>query len=431
LRKRKERKKDWLDEFRSLVAAKPIVVLRFDTDEWESINESRRGTTHFTVARSHASLEHVRSPTACLIFAEEFGGERHAYIALLTARSPVTTLDTRMTIERAHQISPRSEEALIELVTGKSLATNLRNRLKKADRVVPLSPVLSTHLVERLSEIDSNRGVMRSLVASLDVPRTYASNSALQEDAVSMVLRAFGISPHDPARSLTMVEGRETALARISIREDAVIEHDARSIPPFDLVGSDLTGRAVFEYGGERLEVITANKRPLEEVLGVDLIYLNAVKKNVVAVQYKMLESEGSDWIYRPDAQLRKEIERMKRFARARPAGPYEYRLNPQVFYLKFVRRDAQLGKSAITVPIDHYEILRTDPKCKGPKGAFLISYENLAGCYLRQEPFLDLIRSGYVGAHAETSADLQRLIDAVLKDDRAVVAAIHSAIER
>jgi hypothetical protein len=246
-----------------------------------------------------------------------------------------------------------------------------------------------------------------------------------------MALGAFGIPAHRPARYVETEGERETAISRI--REDAVIEHDARYMPRFALRGSDLTGRAVFQNGAERLEVITANRRPLEKALGVDLIYFNVIKQNIVMVQCKMLEAvrrDGRrDWIYRPDEQLAKEIERMKRFMDARPPGPLEYRINQQVFYLKFVPRDALAGHSAITMPIDQYEILRRDPECKGPKGAFRVSYRSLNGRYLRQEPFLELIRAGYIGAHADKTADLKTLVDAVLKDDRAVVAAIHSYI--
>jgi hypothetical protein len=45
----------------------------------------------------------------------------------------------------------------------------------------------------------------------------------------------------------------------------------------------------------------------------------------------------------------------------------------------------------------------------------------------VRQGAFLDLIRSGYIGARAETTLHLKTLIEAVLADDRAVVAAIQS----
>jgi hypothetical protein len=58
--------------------------------------------------------------------------------------------------------------------------------------------------------------------------------------------------------------------------EDSVIEHDARHIQGYELVHSDLTGRALFERGEDQLEVFTANRRPLEHCFGVDLIYLNA-----------------------------------------------------------------------------------------------------------------------------------------------------------
>ena len=113
----------------------------------------------------------------------------------------------------------------------------------------------------------------------------------------------------------------------------------------------------------------------------------------------------------------------------AHPAGPHEYRLNPAVFYLKFVKRDGSLTGGGIITPIDHYQELCEDPKLKGPKDGLRISYDGLAGRYLRQGAFLDLIHSGYIGAHAETTAHLRTLVAAVLRNDRAVVAAIQTSV--
>ena len=201
--------------------------------------------------------------------------------------------------------------------------------------------------------------------------------------------------------------------------------------PGFTFVGSDLTGRVIFENGPEQLEIITANRRPLEEVFGVDLIYLNTIKQNVVMVQYKMLEphrrGRKTDWIYRPDRQFERERERMKCFSQSHFPGDLEYRINPQVFYLRFVRRDATLGKVTATMPIDHFDVLRDKPKCKGPRGGLRISYDALDGSYLRQEAFLDLLRSGYIGAYATTTAHLATLINEILNGNRALVAALHS----
>ena len=229
----------------------------------------------------------------------------------------------------------------------------------------------------------------------------------------------LGLTPDDQAASLELVEGRETALGRVSIMEDSVVEHDARHMPGYDLVESHLTGRAVFTRNDQRLEIYTANRRDLEHVFGVDLIYLNASRQNIVMLQYKMLEplrKDGeTDWIYRPDGKLENEIRRMRKFAVGHSPGRHEYRLNPAVFYLKFVRRDGMIRSGGIITPIDHFEQLRNDPACKGPKGGLRISYDALAGRYMRQGAFLDLIRSGYIGAHAETTLNIQlaRLVDA------------------
>lgn len=146
----------------------------------------------------------------------------------------------------------------------------------------------------------------------------------------------------------------------------------------------------------DKLEVFTANRRDLEHVFGVDLIYLNLTKKNIVMVQYKMLEpnshlGEPTDWLYRPDPKMADEVRRMRAFASTHAAGPLECRLNPEMFYLKFVRRNGSLANGSIITPIDHYERLLQDPSCKGPRGAFRISYNTLGGRYIRQGAFLTL----------------------------------------
>jgi hypothetical protein len=83
---------------------------------------------------------------------------------------------------------------------------------------------------------------------------------------------------------------RQTALAGARLQEDTVIEHDARWIPGWTMDSSDVTGRAVFTQGREELQVFTANKQPLEQLFGVDLIYLNETRRSIVMVQYKMME---------------------------------------------------------------------------------------------------------------------------------------------
>jgi hypothetical protein len=429
----------WLQSLKKLVEEKPLVIIRFNQNEWESLHDSRRGVHEFTIARSHYLLEGVRAPAPCLIVGTDINtfsrdpepGAKYLHFGLISSRSAITTLESRMKIRRSVQILPDSEAGLLDLVSEKPYAKNLADRLRSKAYIVQLSPKLGSRVIERLGSIKENHGAMRAVAESLSSPKNFRNAAALQEDALRTALQAFGLTPYDRALSLELVEGRETALARVSIMEDSVVEHDARHFPGYDLVESHLTGHAVFKRSDEHLEIFTANRRDLEHVFGVDLIYLNVRRQNIVMLQYKMLEplrKDGqTDWIYRPDVKLDDEIRRMRKFATKHPAGAHEYRLNPAVFYLKFVKRDGLIRSGGIITPIDHYELLRTDPACKGPKNGLRISYEGLAGRYLRQSAFLDLIRSGYIGAHAETTQHLKTLVKAVLNSNRAVVAAIHS----
>lgn len=431
----KEMRGQWLDDLLKLVGKKPLVVFQFDSAEWGRLRESRRGANEFTIARPHDLFEKVRVPTACLIIGED-EDDSEVYFGLANSRSAVTTLESRIKVKRASRIQPTTKSGILDLITDERHARNFSERLASGVSVVGLSPKLSVHLIEKLAAIDANRGAMRTAIASLAAPKRFRGADALQEDAVQTALRAFGLSSDDQAVSLDLSAGQETALVRVNIMEDSVVEHDARAFPEFELISSNVTGRAVFEKASERLEIFTANRRPLEHVFGVDLIYFNLTRQNIIMVQYKMLEpyetkGEQKDWIYRPDNKLDDEIARMRKFSAEHPLKPHEYRLNPQVYYLKFVKRNGALSNAGIVMPIDHFDKLRRDPSCKGPKGGVRVSFDTLAGRYLRQGPFLDLIRAGYIGATEETTAHLKAIVDTIVNGDRAVVAAIQSHKER
>ena len=247
-----------------------------------------------------------------------------------------------------------------------------------------------------------------------------------------MALKAFGLGPDDRAISLDLTPRRATALARVPIIEDGAIEHDARNVPGLDLIGSDITGRALFSRGRERLEIFTANRRQLERAFGVDLIYLNVTQRNLAMLQYKMLEppkGKTTDWTFSPDEQLHKELARMRKFAKVNAPGPHEYRLNPAAFFLKFVKRDGALRQSGLIVPIDHYDSFIQSAAARGARSSLRIGYEALGGSYLREQPFLDLIRAGYIGSYADSTAQLVTLVKGVLCRGRAVVAAIQASV--
>jgi hypothetical protein len=418
----------WLENLKRHVEKKPIVVLKFDAEEWEGLH--RHGISDFTIARSHALLQGVGKKSICIVLERDFEASGEIYLGKINSCSPITTLESRIKIIRCRKIQPGSMPDLLRLLSDRRHASNLERRMREGGAVFHLSAKLSSYLLEKLASIEDNLQILRTVSDSLKTPKKYVGNLALQEDAIKTALTALGLTMDSKAVFLDFNKDGSTALTQIRIREDSVIAHDARHFPGYGLKKSDLTGRAVFEHEGDRLEIFTANRCPLEECFGVDLIYLSLSKRNIVMVQYKMLERQSledddEDWIFRPDEQFEEEIRRMKKFELDHSPGPHEYRLNPTVFYLKFVKRDANLGKGGIVIPIDHFERLRSSPASQGPKGGLRVSYNSLSGCYLRQTPFLDLIKSGYIGAYASETQQLKVLIDAVLSGNRSVVGAI------
>jgi len=298
-----------------------------------------------------------------------------------------------------------------------------------------------------------NEVVFSPILARLDRPRRFDGVKALQADAITLALKAFGVT--DGANTVSFV-GKGSSIEGTRLLEDAVIEHDARWVPGWRLDDSDVTGKAVFTQRDESLVVYTANKRPLETLLGVDLIYLNERRRSLVMVQYKMMEPtkvvesghevwpgddvnedddlnevgqvELKEWITPIDAQFKEEMERMTRFERdLSPEGAY--RLNSGAFYFKLVRRNAATNSPTLVLSLGHLNKLLKDGDTSGPRGGLRISYEALGGHYLRGDGFIELVRSGYIGTRDATTEHLRTLIDEALNNNRGVVAAIQSAI--
>ena len=135
---------NWLDSLKGLVQQKPPVVFQFAGKEWSRLRESRRGANEFTIARSHELFEKVHVPTACLVFGKDKDGIG-IYCGLASSRSAITTLESRIKVKRALHIQPSSKSGILQLVTDKGQARNLRDRLDSRAYVIALPSKLSAH----------------------------------------------------------------------------------------------------------------------------------------------------------------------------------------------------------------------------------------------------------------------------------------------
>jgi hypothetical protein len=162
----------WLEMLRTHAASHPIVLLRFSEDEWGNLVDSRRGVSEFTMARPHAQLEGVKVPAPCLMLGTEGNVEKICF-GLLSSKSPITTLDTRIKVSRSVEITPSSIVGIAALVTQAPHAKNFASRLQAKTPVTLLSPKLSSHLIEKLAAIQGNKGGMRAVAESLMSPKSF------------------------------------------------------------------------------------------------------------------------------------------------------------------------------------------------------------------------------------------------------------------
>lgn len=424
----------WVQELKAHVAHHPIVILNLEERELQGLKETRDGMRQFSLARAHDDARGISTPCVCLFFAEEprpFGGQADppaAYAAVFKAKGAATTFDSRLTIRRGVEIQPSTAVDVIKLFKGEKFEQDIKKRLNKGASLVSLGPKESIKLIEKLLAIEANRGPLRTLAGGLTKPGS-KSIERLQLDALKMALRVFGLPEDAPAARMNLASGSKTGLTRLNVHEDGVIEHDARVIPGYEFVSSDVRGQATFRKGHQTLEVYTANRRKLEEAFGVDLIYLNLFHRNAVLVQYKMLEPRGKDdappdWVYREDKHLQKQLKTMRLFSPSHGTAD-GFRLSREAFYFKFVRRQEPETSTNVLLPLGHFEKILQDSEFRTARGNVRVGFKSLDGRYMRQTAFVDLLQAGYIGSDASTTEHLRALIDGVLSGDDSLVVAV------
>ena len=82
----------------------------------------------------------------------------------------------------------------------------------------------------------------------------------------------------------------------------------------------------------------------------------------------------ATDWIFRPNAQFKKEVARMKLLAVTGQIT--DYRDHPSPFFFKFVKRkgDGESHQSFI-VTIEHVSQMLASSNARGPKNGVRVSY--------------------------------------------------------
>ena len=220
------------------------------------------------------------------------------------------------------------------------------------------------------------------------------------------ILREAHLSKIDAAESVLDLLDGEPLQEQDLIRQDQTVfgnllKGDSTHVRRFDGVGS------------REVRVYVYDKKPLETVLGIDLLIFLADFNTYLLLQYKCMEpksdDQGKTWSYLVDPHLHTQIQAMDcavaamgRLPRSTATSMKDWRLNEEAFYFKFcettrpnARDDALVA--GITLGHSYLKHFLTLPEASGKRGGQRIGYGNCPR-YLNNSQFVDLAREGWIG---------------------------------
>lgn len=333
--------------------------------------------------------------------------------------------------EGTHRVPPRLWEEVLALLQADP---------KIAGAFAPIEALIS----------DSMRAAPRRQ-RDLEIFERDAIGSAIQtwrgQGLRKRVLRSASVATEDTAPYFI------TRLQNAPTREDLQINHDSFHFPGMESIRTNVIGSVTFTSGRNRLTIINCNRQPLEQTLGVDLIYYSHVYDAFVMVQYKRMtkerpsaaartaddafSGEDSSLGYRPnlDKDLAKEMQQMRKATHAlqkvstggtKPLSAF--RLDERPFYLKlcpersFRAIDEELVKG-MYIPFDLWSQLITSEGVKGTRGSARITWENCKRRFSNTE-FTSLLSNGWIGSACGQSTYLAELVNEVLSTGKMVILA-------
>ena len=326
------------------------------------------------------------------------------YLSNSSNKRKVTSIESAITLFNFEKLALNSIEEITSYLSRRTKKTFLE---KISLDISAFSEVLNKEIYNYFLEYHDQK-----INSVLKNKKTFHNSvSFMQDDAIHFAISIAKLDNSFKLENVEIKEDTETELIRLS--EDNVIIFDTNN----DIQGLsreiDITGRATYRNESEELIIYTANKNPLEHLLGVDLIYINNIQKNMVMVQYKILKKEGDSWIFRDNNQLRNEIERMNRVKEIlNDNSQNEYRLNPSPFFLRFIKRLSS-GNNPVSfcISLDHYQQIMNQSVTLGPLGGRRIGYNEMQKHYIGKSELEGLIRSGYVGTYSQDTDNIHEII--------------------
>jgi hypothetical protein len=363
------------------------------------------------------------------------GGSVHA-LALLSRTRSTLSFKTNFRLTHFHHVD---EITLDSLAAKLPLQDRERfNRVSVSGGVLTEAIAASLKIVFDGEKKDGPWAMLETLAAATPAelwPDDRAPVVAYEREAVGLALSAAGLKR---APIMKLWDGNVDAAFLASLRgvvalEETIIAHDARVFGGWPVIASGIVGATMFEQQGRRLTVINVNHNKVEQTLGCDLIYYTHRYNAYVLVQYKRLRKGVAGWEFRPDMQLDKELERMRRIARqVQPSRePSAHRLGEDFCFVKLCRPEVEDPFSlemaeGMYFPLSLWDKLVDSEQLLGPRGGTVFTYENVDR-YLTNTNIIGLIERSWMGSCGPTSEQIGEVIQRALAADSSVMLAVEA----
>jgi len=314
------------------------------------------------------------------------------------------------------------EKPITESELLKAMALRFGERVSSAER---LKRIPVPEWIPLLSAIKKLRpdiaGQLDALVHRREAERRITGDSTRllrlmeQRDAIGLALDMASLDRQTILREANY-EKTDSAMSALDLldheplQEQDLIRKDEQIFK--ELLTSDMRTARFTGPGAREVRVHVYDKKPLETVLGIDLLIYLESYKSFLLLQYKNMEQvpadRGQTWSYLVDKQIHEQMTAMENGLVAiqrqqnLPQSLNDWRLHSGPFYFKFcettrpnARDDALVG--GITLGLDHLSHFLTLPDAMGKHGGLRVGYENCPR-YLNNTQFVDLARDGWIG---------------------------------
>lgn len=204
--------------------------------------------------------------------------------------------------------------------------------------------------------------------------------------------------------------------------EDDLLFADLRRFDTNGVLTETSGSTSRYSDGEFTVLIANVNRKPVEHLFGVDLLYWDQTAASFTLLQYKRLSRVAKAtndhvphrWRYTRRDELVRQLEKMAKLEVTPPVDAADWRFVTSPFWFKFVRGDAFRPNDrevlkGLYIPAEYLRIGVQQNAFVGPNGGFALHGGNAR--YINRDPFIHLVRRQFTGSTRATSEQIANLI--------------------